>query len=687
MLFALGITSRIVFLQFAEGDKWKKLALNLSQKDIIIQANRGDIYDAEGRTLASSVPFYDIRMDLAADELSDEIFYDKIDSLATCLAKIFNEKTKEQYKKELTRARKKQERFHLLKKKASYSEMKQLKTFPVFRLGKNRGGFLAIPSYKRVNPSNSLALRTIGQTNENRETGEKVGYSGLEKAFNHILKGEKGLCILQKGSGNLWILDGAEPKDGKDIVTTIDLNLQDVAETALRKQLTLSKAEWGTVVLMEVKTGEIKAIANLQRDSFGNYGEYFNFAVGASVEPGSIFKLPSLVVALEDGYIHPTDSFDVEGGIKKYYGKDMKDSHRGGGRMSVQQIFEHSSNVGVSKIITRYYENQPWKFIERLYSMRLNTLMGLDIPGEASSVILNPKSKFWSGLSLPWMSVGYSVQVTPLQILNFYNAIANNGIMVKPRFVKAIREHGQVVKTFDVEIINPSICSKQTIKYAKKMMEGVVERGTARNLKNDHISIGGKTGTAQIAKNGSGYGGNAKSYRASFIGYYPTENPQFSCIVMINNPSEGTYYGASLSGPVFKEIAELVYARSLDIHEECKAKEFLANEELPEIKNGYKDYLETACKELKVKYEKNKSGNEWVIPKYGNSKIKSENSGINTDDPNVPDVTGMGLSDAVFLLENKGLRVSIKGKGIVRYQSLEPGLRANRNDTIKIELI
>lgn len=685
-LFAIAVIARIIFLQFVEGDKWKKLSLNLSQKDIIIQANRGDIYDSEGHTLASSVPFYDIRMDMEADELTDEVFDENIDSLAICLANTFKDRTKDQFKKELVRARKNEERYHLIKKKTSYTEMKLLKTFPIFKLGKNRGGFLAIPSYKRVNPSNSLALRTIGQTNENLETGEKVGYSGLEKAFNHILKGEKGLCLLQKGSGNLWILDGAEPKDGKDIVTTIDINIQDVAETALRKQLEICRADWGTVVLMEVKTGEIKAIANLQRDSFGNYGEYFNFAVGASVEPGSIFKLPSLVVAMEDGYITPSDTFDVEGGVKLYYGREMKDSHKGGGRMSVEQIFEHSSNVGVSKIINRFYEKQPWKYIERLYSMKLNSLMGLDIPGEANSVILNPKSKFWSGLSLPWMSVGYSVQITPLQLLNFYNAIANNGKMVKPRFVKAIREHGHVIKTFDVEVINPSICSQQTVKWAKKMMEGVVERGTGHNLKNDHISIGGKTGTAQIARDNSGYGGDTKSYRASFIGYYPTENPSYSCIVMINNPRDGTYYGASLSGPVFKEIAELVYAKSLDFHEACKAKEFLTYAETPEIKTGYRAYLETACKELKLKYKTDDSDNDWVISKYNNLRIKSESARINAADSIVPNVVGMGLTDALFLLENKGLKVFITGRGVVRYQSLEPGLKANKNNIVKIEL-
>lgn len=690
MIFAISVLGRIIFLQFVEGEKWKEKSLNLSQKDIIIPANRGDIYDAEGHTLASSVPFYDIRMDMGGDDLTDEIFNENIDSLAVCLAGLFKDKSKDFYKKELVRAKKKEERYHLIKKKVSYSEMKQLKTFPIFKLGKNRGGFLAIPSYKRVKPFNSLASRTIGYLIEG-ESGEKEGYSGIEDAYDQDLKGIKGLKLMQKVSGNFWMpvndASEIEPKDGRDIVTTLDINLQDVAEGSLMKQLKDNNADWGTVILMEVKTGDIKAIANLGRDSAGNYGEYLNYAISQSVDPGSIFKLPSLIVALEDGYIDTNSVFDTEGGIKMYYNKPMKDSHRGGGKMTVQKIFEHSSNVGVSKIITQFYESQPQKFIDRLYSMKLNTPLGLDIKGEANPVILSPKSKNWSGITLPWMSVGYSIQVTPLQILTFYNAIANNGKMVKPKFIKAIREHGKTIKVFETQIIQASICSQKTVNKAKKMLEGVVLHGTATNLKNDHIKIAGKTGTAQIAKDASGYGDEFKSYRASFVGYFPADNPQYSCIVMINNPHSSVYYGGSLSGPVFKEIAELVYAKSVNIHQECKAKSFLGNEELPEIKSGYREYFETACKGFKLKFEKNTSGAEWVSAKYNNSKIKSENVAIYSDNTKIPNVLGMGLSDALFLLENKGLHVSVSGKGTIINQSLEPGLNANKNDTIRIELI
>lgn len=691
-IFAISVIGRIIFLQFVEGEKWKEKSLNLSQKDIIIPANRGDIYDAEGHTLASSVPFYDIRMDMGCTDLTDEVFNDNIDSLAICLAELFKDKSKEFYKKELVRAKKKEERYHLIRKKVSYSDMKQLKTFPIFKLGKNKGGFLAIPSYKRVKPFNSLASRTIGYLIEG-ESGEKEGYSGIEDAYDQDLKGTKGLKLMQKVSGNFWMpvndASEIEPKDGRDIITTLDINLQDVAEGSLLKQLKDNDADWGTVILMEVKTGEIKAIANLGKDSAGNYGEFLNYAISQSVDPGSIFKLPSLIVAMEDGYIDTNSVFDTEDGIKMYYNKPMKDSHRGGGKMTVQQIFEHSSNVGVSKIINQYYEYQPQKFIDRLYSMKLNTPLGLDIKGEANPIILTPKSKSWSGITLPWMSVGYSVQVTPLQILTFYNAIANNGKMVKPKFIKAIREHGKIIKKFDTQIIQASICSQKTINKAKKMLEGVVQRGTAQNLKNDHIKIAGKTGTAQIARNSQGYkdGDDNKSYRASFVGYFPADNPQYSCIVMINNPHSAVYYGASLSGPVFKEIAELVYAKSVDIHQECKAKEFLTNEEQPEVKSGFREYFETACKGFKLKFEKNNSGAEWVSVKKNITKIKSENIAGNSDNTKVPNVIGMGLSDALYLLENNGLHVSVFGKGTVRNQSLVPGLKTNKNDTIRIELI
>ncbi|MBI5218564.1 MAG: transpeptidase family protein [Bacteroidia bacterium] len=693
-LFAVAIIARIVFLQFAEGEKWKTKALSISQRDIIILANRGDICDADGKTLASSVPFYEIHMDMKADGLDEDIFNENIDSLSFCLADFFKNKSKDEYKKELVRGWKKGERNVLIKKRVSYSELKQIKQFPIFRLGRNRGGFIAIQKDKRVKPFNILASRTIGYLREGEEgeTGEKTGFSGIEGAYDHELKGTKGLKLVQKSSGNIWMpisdANEIEPKDGRDIITTIDVNLQDVAETALMKQLKLSNADWGTVILMEVKNGEIKAVANLQRDSSGNYGEYFNYAIGASVEPGSIFKLPSLVVALEDGYVNLTDTFDTEGGVKYYYNKPMKDSHKGGGRFSVQQIFEMSSNVGVSKIITQYYETQPQKFVDRLYSMKMNSPLGLDIKGEARPVIKSPKDKYWSGLSLPWMSVGYSVQITPLQILTFYNAIANNGKMVKPHFVKAIRYHGQIVKSFEPEIIHPSVCSQQTVEKARKMMEGVVEKknGTAHRLKNDHIKIAGKTGTAQIAKDNEGYGIDVHSYRASFCGYFPSDNPLYSCIVMINNPRGSIYYGSSLSGPVFREIAELVYAKSLDIHQECEPKENLSTEELPTIKNGYRNYLETSCKALKLKIEKETKA-EWVDVKSVNSKIVCLPNFLNSKSKIVPCVVGMGIRDALPLLENNGLRVTTRGRGTIKSQSLEPGTNVNKNDSILIELI
>src|SRR3989339_778220 len=386
-LFAIGVIAKIIHLQFAEGTKWKERAMELSQKEFIIQANRGDILDAEGKTLCSSVPFYEIRMDMMAEGITDDVFIDNLDSLSLYLADFFKNKTKEQYKKEIKHARVRKERYFLIKKNVAFTDFKTIKNFPIFKMGKNRGGFIAIPTYKRVKPFNILASRTIGYVLEN-ESGEKSGYLGIESAYDHELRGIKGLKLMKKIPGNQWMpihdANEIEPKDGRDVITTIDVILQDVAETSLMKQLTESNADWGCVVLMEVSTGDIKAMANLQRDSLGRYGEYFNHAIGSSVDPGSIFKLPSLIVALEDGYVDLDSIIDTENGVKMYYNKPMRDSHKGGyGRISVQKVFEKSSNVGVSKIITRYYESQPQRFIDRLYSMRLNMPLGLEIPGEA----------------------------------------------------------------------------------------------------------------------------------------------------------------------------------------------------------------------------------------------------------------------------------------------------------------
>ncbi|MCK4663695.1 MAG: transpeptidase family protein [Bacteroidales bacterium] len=686
IIFALIIIGKIIFLQIVEKEKWNK-ANTLTMKNIIIKPNRGDICAWDGRLLASSVPYYEIRMDLKCEGLTNKSFKYNIDSLSLCLSNLFKDKSKSRYKQELINARYKGERYHLIKRKVTYTQLKQLKRFPIFRLGRFKGGFICMQGNKRVQPFVNLASRTIGYMNK----GESGTIVGVEGAYDDELKGIRGVRLMQKISGNVWMPvnngNEIEPRDGKDIITTIDVTIQDVAQNALLRQLTKHNARHGCAVLMEVKTGEIKAITNFTRDSSGNYVEDYNYAIGESTEPGSTFKLPVLMVALEDGTIELTDSIDTEDGIVKYHDFPVRDSKKGGyGKITVQRVFEISSNIGISKIVTQHYYKKEQKFVERLYRMNINDKLNVEIKGEGEPYIKFPGDKLWSGISLPQMSYGYEVRLTPLQILNFYNAVANNGKMVKPKIVKAIRYHGEVIKTFDTQIINPAISSKATIKKAKKMLEGVVENGTAINLRNSNYKIAGKTGTAQIANNKYGYKYKSKiSYQASFVGYFPADDPKYSCIVVINAPSNEVYYGNLVAGPVFKEIADKIYATGFEMHDEIKFDENFMAKTPPYSKNGNLKELETVCKTMNINYLEEGVNSEWVITTKRDTVIEIKNRFVKNNI--VPNVKGMGLKDALFILENAGLNVVVVGRGVVTEQSLSPGERLINGDEITIKLI
>ncbi|MCK5823031.1 MAG: transpeptidase family protein [Bacteroidales bacterium] len=684
LLFALIIIGRVAYLQTIEKNKWNK-ANTLTMKDITIEANRGDICAEDGRLLASSVPYYEIRMDLKSEAITNTIFNNNVDSLAYCLSRLFVDKTKSEYKRELISARFRGERYHLIKRKANYKQLKQLKKFPLFRLGRYRGGFIYSQENKRIQPFVNLASRTIGALNK----GESGTIVGIEGAYNRDLKGVNGVKLMQKISSKVWmpIKDGdeVEAQDGKDIITTIDINIQDVAQNALLNQLKKHNAGHGCVVLMEVKTGEIKAIANLTRDEYGNFREEYNYAIGESTEPGSTFKLSSLIVALEDGYVDLGDSVDTEGGIVKYHGFPVRDSKRGGhGKITVKEVFEVSSNVGISKIITRYYSNNEKKFVRRLYSMHLNETTGIEIMGEGKPYIKYPGDTLWSGISLPQMSIGYEVRSTPLQILTFYNAVANDGVMVKPKFVKAIKYHGDIIKTFSPEVLNHSICSKSTIRKVKEMLEGVVERGTARNLKNKNYKIAGKTGTAQIANKKYGYKYQSKvSYQASFVGYFPADNPKYSCIVVVNAPSNNVYYGNLVAGPVFKEISDKVYSTDINLHSNIN-NSFLS-ENVPYSKSGHRKDLERVCSDLSIPVLNKNINSDWVVTTKTNQNILCQNRLIRN--LLIPNVKGMGVKDALFILENIGLKVVVEGAGLVKEQSISPGTRIRKGNEIILKLI
>lgn len=689
LLFALVIIGRIVYLQFAENEKWSQKALSLTEKTLIIEPSRGDICAIDGRLLSTSVPYYEVRMDMKAQGLTPDVFDEQIDSLCLNLSMIFRDRPASDYKHELVNARKRGSRYHLIKRKVSYLELKKLKKCPILKLGQNKGGFIYIQSNKRAKPFMDLASRTIGFLHESAD-GRKDGFVGVEAAYNHELKGVQGLRLMQRISGNIWmpINDGneIEPKDGNDVITTIDVNFQDVAENALLTQLSNNKAMHGTVVLMEVATGEIKAIANLERDSSGTYRETYNYAIGSSTEPGSTFKLMSLIVALEDGKVKLTDTINTENGTYKFYDRVMKDSHNGGfGKITVKDVFAFSSNVGISKMITSQYKGNEAHFVDRLYKMNLNEKLNISIKGEGKPYIKYPGDSSWYGTTLPWMSVGYETRLTPLQILTFYNAIANNGKMVKPLFVKRIMYHGEVLKEFDTEVLNPSICSDETLEKAKEVLEAVVDYGTARNLKNNIYKIAGKTGTAQIADKKYGYKNNAKiDYQASFVGYFPADNPKYSCIVVVNSPSNNVYYGNVVAGPVFKEIADRVYASSLDIHQEVGGGNQNLVASIPATKFGKFDDMNFVLKNLNIKADYQSVKSEWVVANFYDSTLVIQNRFIK--DKAVPNVVGMGAKDAVFLLENAGLKVRMIGKGKVVKQSIDANSPIINKSVIEIEL-
>ncbi len=684
-LFAMIILGQVVNVQIVQGERWRAKEESLTRKYREIDAVRGNIYAADESLLATSIPKYEVRFDANTDALTDKYFDDNVDSLAFELAKLFPENSQEEYRTDLKMARAKGKRYHLIKRNVKFTELKILKEFPIFRKGKYKGGFIHVQQNKRVRPFKILAARTIGYE---REGSKPVG---LEGAYSKELSGVKGERWMQKISGGVWMPisenGGKEPEDGSDVYTTIDVNIQDVAYTALRSQLEEHQADHGCVALMEVETGDIKAIANLKRNKNGDYYESYNYVVGESTEPGSTFKLASLMAAFEDGYLDLDDIEDTENGTTKFYDQTMKDSHKGGyGKISIKESFVKSSNVAISKAINRVYASNPQGFVDRLYKMNLHKKLGIEIAGEGAPLIKSTSDESWSGISIPWMSIGYETQMTPLQILTFYNAVANDGKMVKPRFVTEIRQSGKLVKEFETEVISNSVCSKKTIDMAKEMLEGVVEEGTARNLKNLRYKVAGKTGTAQIANDKYGYKYDSKvSHQGSFVGYFPADNPKYTCIVVVNAPSGGQYYGNIVAGPIFKEVADKVYASSIQIHDQLDIKKHLAVSRIPYAKDGNYEDLSKVYSELAIKTSQEGVNPEWAKVSTGEEDVKVYKKRI--PEIYVPDVTGMSIKDALYILENKGLSVQFSGNGVVKKQSISPGEKMVKGKNIILELV
>ncbi|MBR5644160.1 MAG: transpeptidase family protein [Salinivirgaceae bacterium] len=682
-LFALCIVGRIVWLNVWQHDKWIA-RINESQKEVAIEPNRGDICASDGvNILATSIPYYDVRLDTKA--VNSDVFVKNLDSLSLRLSRLFKDKSAYEYKTALVAARNRGDRYYLVHRRANYVELKELKTFPLFRLGQYKGGVIYVKENRRVRPYESLAARTIGYEGRG---GIKVG---IEGAYDKELSGEKGYFIGQRIPGGYYVPinddEQVDPKDGYDVITTIDINIQDVAHSALENQLKKHGAKYGTAILMEVATGDIKAIVNLTKDDVsGKYMESYNYAVGTRTEPGSTMKLPSLMAGLEDGYFDLDDSVDTGNGKWKVYDLTISDTKKEGhGKISVKHVFEVSSNIGVAKLITESYGKDPMKFVNRLRNMSLTAPLELDIQGGRDGYVKDPTDKLWSGVSLAQMAYGYETEFTPLNILTFYNAVANNGKMMRPRFVKKIVNHGQTVRTIPTEVINPSICSRETIRKAQEMLCGVVENGTAKNMRNSNYKIAGKTGTAQLNQNGTYRYQGRVAYQASFCGYFPADDPKYSCIVVVNAPTSGVYTGNWAAGPVFKEIADKVYSTQLNLH---KDKQMIplaeAKDLVPVSKSGY--YIETkyVTDKLDIPIEFAGAKSEWVSTTKTDSTIKISSRTITQN--TVPYVIGMGAKDAIFILENAGMSVSIVGRGMVTQQSLQAGDVFRKGDKIILTL-
>ena len=680
VLMAGAILVRIFTIQYIEDDKWEKMAKEQSIKEQKIASNRGNIYSTNDNLLATSIPLFNLYWD--SKVVIADSFYNHLDELTKEFTSLFPYESSNHFKQRMKTAYRNGKRYYRIRNKVEYAELKKIKTMPIFNLGKYKGGLIIEKYSRRKRPYKMLAKRTIGIYNTFKEKYDV----GLEGAYNNYLRGEDGVRLVQKTSGgwrtlNIYDETLKDPKNGLDIITSIDINIQDVAENSLYRELKKHGANWGCAILMEVNTGEIKAIVNLNHDTTHNtYYEGYNHAIGTAVTPGSTFKMATLLVTLKDKKNKLTDIIHTGNGVISYYGSKMYDSHHGGfGDLSVKGVFEHSSNVGIFKIVLDAYEQSPQKFIDGLYSLGINQLLGVEIKGEKAPFIKDTHHKDWSKLSLPWMAIGYELYMTPLQMLTLYNAVANDGVMVKPQFVKEIRKINKVVKKFEPEVLNPEIAPMSVIKEAQAMCEGVVTEGTATLLRNSPYPVAGKTGTAQIYTNGT-YNNN--SYIASFVGYFPADKPKYSCMVVIYNPRKGIYYASQVAVPVFKDIADKIYATELDIQRDDTSHQKYT---IPISKVGFGNDIAEIYSSLG--YKDNRFADldgKWIYG-YGVDSTLAIRERVTTEN-HVPNVKGMNIRDAIFLLEQMGLRVNFMGSGKVREQSIPPTSKVVKGTAIFLTL-
>jgi len=694
------VIGKAFYIQQVQGDFWTKMDNNQHLKYLPVEAERGTIYSEDGNMLSTSVPVFDVYVDFAAEGLrakDGERFKNNIDTLSICLSNLFNDKTAQDYQKEMKLAYKNKDRYYLLKKKISFTQYKELRDFPLVKLGKNKSGFIVIAKDKRINPYVLLANRTIGLSRDNAKN------VGLEQRYDSLLKGKTGQQLVRYMAGAYMPVDGAEvdPENGKDIISTLDTYIQDVTESALMRMMVGNNSLHGTAIVMETSTGKIKAIANLgqrknadgtvMKDIDGNsiYDEDLNYGIGKVTEPGSIFKLATVMSLMEDKYVTMNTIVDCEGGKKNFYGLTIRDSHLGAGQLTVKEAFERSSNVAFAKLADQYYHSQPSKFISHLHKFRLDTLTGVDLTASSGKpTIKKPTNRSWANTTIPYMAHGYEELVTPLHMLMLYNAVANNGRMMKPYLVSAIKQYGVEVRTIKPVVLEEKICSDETLAQIKECLLGVVEgeHGTARSIKDSAYQIAGKTGTAVTALDNRGYNKGNKIYQASFIGYFPANQPKYTIAVVIQNSKESRkIYGADVSGTVFKEISDRIYGSYLS------TKKYLAvNAPDSSLYNyfGMKNELSSIFTSLNLTYTDSGTSGYWrSMQIQNNSRVLNTPPVSNSTSGSVtPNVIGMGLKDAVYLLENKGLKVTITGRGRVMNQSLIAGTNFTKNQNIALIL-
>jgi cell division protein FtsI (penicillin-binding protein 3) len=691
--FSLLILGRVFYIQQVQGNYWKSQARQQQQRFIEIDADRGTIYSEDGNMLSTSIPYFDIYVDFGADGLREkngQRFRENLDSLSLSLAKLFRDKGSSEYKKELQTEYRKKNRYYLLKKNVPFEQYKVLRRSPLVRQGKNKSGFIAEVRNKRLNPYGLLANRTIGLSREFIDSDGKIKNSnvGLENTYDSVLKGESGKKLVRYIAGGVYVpVEGyeIEPEHGKDIVTTLDVNIQDISETALLKMMNENECTNGTCIVMEVKTGKIKAMANLGRREDGTYWEDLNYAIRAS-EPGSTFKLASMLALLEDKYATLENRVNLEQGVWHVSRRTVYDSERHNKtNVTLKQAFQYSSNVGMAKMVWSNYFRNPTKYINHLKRLRFNVSSGIDLVGETNPIVKSPRSKTWSATSLPWMSFGYEVLISPLQTLMLYNAVGNGGKMMKPYLVNTIAQDGMGIKTNQPQVLEQSICSQATLKQLQECLEAVCneEGGTGYILfKNSPYRVAGKTGTALVANGKRGYSDHI--YQSSFAGYFPANNPKYSIIVVIRNkPFAKKYYGASVAGPVFKEVADKLYALQAD--EEHSKEPYRATPDSSRyLYAGPATDMKKIMADLNMTY--NDSSTSGELNELRNSHYQAVMTSKLTVKNDMPDVKGMGLKDVLYILENRNVKVYAKGKGKVTAQSVNAGMPLAKGQTVIVEL-